>query len=330
MNAPAEFRPPRLLRNCHVQSVLASSGLRRFLVRRGDSQLEREARELILDGGDGVRLQGFLTRQSRQAGARALVVLLHGWEGRADSNYVLRTGTRLLEEGFDVFRLHFRDHGDTHALNPGLFHSCRIGEVVNAIADLSRRIPHRHLCVAGYSLGGNFALRFALRAPTAGIELEQALAVCPVINPQAGLEAIETAPWFYEQYFLRKWGRSLRRKQTLFPEHYHFGREELHASLRDLTAAMVERYTEFPDLKAYLDAYSITGDCLAGLRVPASILAASDDPVIPIADFHALQLPANARLQITAFGGHCGFIRDYHLRGFAEDWVTAEIVARLG
>ncbi|HEY3520663.1 MAG TPA: alpha/beta hydrolase, partial [Rhodanobacteraceae bacterium] len=57
-----DYQPPWLLRNPHVQSTLASSGVRRVLRRSLARQLEAEAQELILDAGDGVRLQGFYTR----------------------------------------------------------------------------------------------------------------------------------------------------------------------------------------------------------------------------------------------------------------------------
>lgn len=319
------FRPPSLLRNRHLQSVLASSGLRKLKARRVAARLEHDAQELILDAGDGVRLQGFLTRQTALPQSRALAVLLHGWEGAVDSNYVLYTGARLLGAGFDVFRLNFRDHGDTHALNPGLFHSCRLDEVVGAVSDLARRVPHQRLCLAGYSLGGNFALRVAAVAPGVGLELTHVATVCPVISPRAGMDAIEAAPWFYQRYFVLKWGRSLRRKQALYPQAFQFSQRELHAGLRELTRSLVERYTDFDSLEAYLDGYSIAGKRLSGLQVPASILTAADDPVIPVEDFHSLQLPAQVRLDIAERGGHCGFIQDFQLHGFAEDWITARL-----
>src|SRR5512146_3223269 len=167
MSVSGDFTPRRWLRSPHVQSALASSGMRRWLFRRRRAALEQVSEEHILDCGGGVRLQGFHTRQNVLARPRALAVLLHGWEGSAQSSYILHTGSRLLAEGCDVFRLNFRDHGDTHHLNRELFHSCRIDEVVGAVREVSRRFGERPLLVGGYSLGGNFALRVALRAPAA-------------------------------------------------------------------------------------------------------------------------------------------------------------------
>ena len=98
--------------------------------------------ELLLDGGDGVRLQAWHS-SPQGAPAKALALLLHGWEGSAESSYMRMTTARLLEQGFDVVRLNFRDHGNTHHLNPGIFHSCLLDEVLRAIGDLSRRVPDR-------------------------------------------------------------------------------------------------------------------------------------------------------------------------------------------
>lgn len=320
------FAPPRLLRNPHLQSVLASSRLRAHLARRRDV-LERESEEAVLDCGAGVRLQGFLTRQHRRERPLGLVVLLHGWEGSVRSTYLMHAGGRLLDDGFDVFRLNLRDHGETHHLNAELFHSCRIAEVVGAVAAVGERYAPTRLFIAGYSLGGNFALRVALRAPAAGIALDHAVAVCPVISPASGLRALEAAPWFYQAYFLRKWRQSLLRKARLFPAQYRFDDWFGRITLRELTRRLVEQYTEFGTLDNYLDGYSIAGDRLATLSVPASILTAADDPIIPVNDFHALRLPAHVRLEIAPYGGHCGFLAGFGGRTYAEDFIAATLQA---
>lgn len=318
----ADYQPPRWLRNPHVQSVLASSGVRRVLFRRRLSALERGSTEHVLDCGDGVRLLGLHTPQQALARPRGLVVLLHGWEGSAQSSYLLHTGSRLLAEGYDVFRLNFRDHGETHHLNRELFHSCRLDEVVGAVAAIGKMFPELALAIAGFSLGGNFALRVALRAPQAGIPLAYALAVCPAISPSDAMDAIERAPWFYEAYFLRKWRRSLVAKQRRFPHEALFAPEDMRGNLRELTRALVLRHTGFASIEAYFDGYSIAGDRLAPMQVPTTILTAADDPIIPVEDFRRLQLPSCVELDITPGGGHCGFIGSLALHSWTEDYIA--------
>jgi predicted alpha/beta-fold hydrolase len=324
---PHPFCPRGLLRNPHLQSFLASSGVRRALATRRRARLEGNAQPQLLDCGQGVRLLGFLSRQTVQPIAHGLVVLLHGWEGSVHSTYLIHTAARLLDEGFDVFRLNLRDHGDTHHLNRELFHSCRIDEVVAGVAAAARHSDAAPLLLAGYSLGGNFALRVALRAPAAGIPLLRVVAVCPVLSPAAGLAAIEAAPWFYQAYFLHKWRRSLARKAQHFPDAFDFSDWQPAQGLRELTRKLVERYTEFDSLERYLDGYSIAGERLAALQVPARILTAEDDPIIPVTDFHALRLPPHSRLEIAPHGGHCGFLPGLRGRSYAEDFIADELLA---
>lgn len=328
MNA-ADYQAPRLLRNPHVQSVLASSGVRRLLFRRRLARLEHGATRHLLECGEGVRLLGLHTPQRVSERARGMVVLLHGWEGSVQSSYLLHTGSRLLAEGFDVFRVNFRDHGDTHDLNPELFHSCRIDEVVGAVAAIARMHPDLPLAIAGFSLGGNFALRVALRAPQAGIPLAYALAVCPAISPSDAMDAIERGPWFYEAYFLRKWRRSLARKQRAFPQAALFSPEDMRGNLRELTRALVLRHTGFATIEAYFDGYSIAGDRLATMRVPTTILTSVDDPIIPVADFRKLTLPACVELDIAPAGGHCGFIQGLSLTSWTEHYIADRMLRHL-
>jgi predicted alpha/beta-fold hydrolase len=308
--------------------MLSSSGVRRHLMPKAARRVAEGAQTVVVDGGDGVRLTGAITVQHVRPAARGLAVLFHGWEGSIDSTYVLQTGSRLLDDGWDVFRLNFRDHGESYPLNEALFHSCRIDEVVHALADIARRWPTQPLCLAGFSLGGNFALRAALTAPAHGIALRYVLAVCPIIDPAEGLFSLEKgAAWLYQAYFMHKWRRSLRAKQAAFPDHAYFEPAELKQHLRGLTAAMVRRHTDYESLEAYLDGYSLAGDALAAMPVPATILTARDDPVIPVADFERLALPPNIELDIARYGGHCGFIRGWDMTSFSDDYIAARFNA---
>lgn len=328
MLTAADYQPPRWLRNAHLQSLLGTSMLRRQYGERALRACGATTTAHLVDGGDGVRLQG-LHSIVPGADSRGLALLLHGWEGSADSSYMRLTAAQLLRRGFEVFRLNFRDHGDTHHLNEGLFHSNRIDEVVRAACDVANRFARRPLVVAGYSLGGNFALRLALRAPAAGLELAHVAAVCPVLDPARTMDSMEQGLPLYMWYFERKWRGSLVRKRELFPQLHAFDDRVLGLRMRPLTQWMVERHTDFGTLDRYFDGYSIAGSRLADLQVPASILMAADDPVIPVEGFHQLRLPTRAKVDISPWGGHCGFLENARLEGFAERWVAERLAATL-
>jgi pimeloyl-ACP methyl ester carboxylesterase len=179
--------------------------------------------------------------------------------------------------------------------------------------------------VAGYSLGGNFALRLALRAPDAGLPLAHVAAVCPVLDPARTMDAMEQGLPVYLWYFERKWRGSLARKRALFPQTHAFDDRVLGLRMRPLTQWMVERHTDFGTLESYFDGYSIAGDRLSGVQVPVSILMAEDDPVIPVDGFRMLRLPPGATLEISPWGGHCGFLESARLDGFAERWIAQRL-----
>jgi predicted alpha/beta-fold hydrolase len=184
------------------------------------------------------------------------------------------------------------------------------------------------MALAGFSLGGNFALRAGLAAPQHGIPLAYTLAICPIIDPAEGLFSLEKqAPWFYQAYFMQKWRHSLRTKQAAFPQHTYFELAELKQNLRGLTEALVLRHTDFDSLEAYLDGYSVAGDALQAMQIPATIMTSRDDPVIPVNAFEQLRLPPNIELDIARHGGHCGFIRGWDMTSFTDEYIAARFNA---
>jgi predicted alpha/beta-fold hydrolase len=292
------------------------------LLRRAAALLGASRREIV-DCGDGVRLLGYSSMPREPS--RGLAILLHGWEGSADASYVLSVGGRLFEAGFEVFRLNFRDHGESYSLNRELFHSCRIDEVVGATRSILASHPAERAFLIGHSLGGNFALRVAARAPAAGITLAKVVAICPVLRPHSTMRALEEGLWIYREYFLRRWRRSLLAKAACFPDLYDFGDLRRFPTLTATTDFFVRRYTPFADLDEYLGGYAITGEALRGLAVPARLIAAADDPVIPIADLDDVASSDALAISVFPHGGHCAFLEDYRLRSWTDGAVLAEL-----
>lgn len=305
-----EFRPPAWLANRHLQSILPSFPLRRPAVERRARAVIAASRPLVLDCGDGVRLMGWHAEPppGEAVDPPRIAVLLHGWEGSADSLYLLSLAQLLYARGVAVIRLNLRDHGGTHALNRELFHSCRLPEVVGAVARVQALFPAHRLLLAGYSLGGNFCLRVGARAPSAGIRIARIVAVCPVLNPATTLEALERGPSVYRNYFLFKWRRSLQLKQAAWPGDYDFGDMIRDPSLTAMTERMVLKYTDFPDLATYLGGYAITGNVLETLEAPAHLLTSKDDPMILTHDLEGVARPRSLEITITSRGGHCGYM----------------------
>jgi predicted alpha/beta-fold hydrolase len=316
----AGFAPRWPWRNPHFQSILPSLLLRHRLRKRA-AEVEALSRELILDCGEGVRLQAL---HARPAGTlRASVILLHGWEGSANSYYVLSLAARLFGQGVEVVRLNLRDHGDTHHLNEGIFHSCRLHEVIGAVSALAPQLAFAPSLV-GFSLGGNFMLRVAAADDPRVPNLTRVVAISPVLHPDRTMLALERGLQVYQSYFVRKWRRSLRRKGALWPNAVD-GKFFLLRNLRAMTAAMVARHTEFGDIAAYLEGYAITGDRLATLRVPSTLLAALDDPIIPADDLEHLAVTPMLRIVTVPHGGHMGFINSPWRESSVNDFVLAEL-----
>jgi predicted alpha/beta-fold hydrolase len=317
----ADFDPPAWLRNPHVQSILPSLPLRRPAVERDARTLLAASSEQVIECGEGVRLLATIATQEAlgRDRARKVVVLLHGWEGSADSQYLIALGQAAFGAGFDVIRLNLRDHGSTHHLNRELFHSCRIAEVMGAVASVQETCPDQELSLAGFSLGGNFVLRVGARARAAGLKLRRIVAVCPVLDPAVTLQALETGPALYREYFLLKWRRSLRKKQEAWPGVYDFTDLVREKSLTGMTACMV------PDLATYLRGYAITGEALASLETESCIITSMDDPIIPPHELRELKRLPALGLMVARFGGHCGFVDG--LSG--PTWIDRAVLAEL-
>jgi predicted alpha/beta-fold hydrolase len=307
-----DFQPPLLLRGAHLQTMVGSVPPRSWLIRRRAAALLARATPLLLDCGDGTRLEAWHSPQPhnrRASDGRRLAVLLHGWEGNVESPYVLSAAALLYQRNFAIVRLHLRDHGGTQALNKELFHSCRLPEVVGAVRAIGAMFPAARLYLAGFSLGGNFMLRVAADAG-APPQMAGVVAVSPVLDPEATLSALEQGLTIYQRYFVKRWSRSLREKQRAWPDERDYEPLMRSQNLRRMTADLVQHCTDFGSLEAYLSGYAVTGQRLSSLRVPAHIVLSADDPIIPAAHLSSLAQSDHLSIVRTRYGGHCGFV-DY-------------------
>lgn len=264
------------------------------------------AQDRVLDCNDGVRLKGSFSPHPEN---RALVIFLHGWEGSQDSVYVVSSGRYMYARGASVFRLNYRDHGDTHALNKGLFYSTRFNEVFDAVQQAARLGEGAPVYIVGFSLGGNFALRIARSLRDLMIpKLRHIYAISPVVDPWGAAPLVD-ANWLYRRYFLKKWRMSLRKKQALYPDDYDFSDLLRERRVLGITEKLLPRYSKYSRMEDYFNAYRVDPDDLARVPVPLDIITARDDGMIPEADIRRLRLAPGSRAIIHDHGGHNGFFQ---------------------
>jgi hypothetical protein len=255
-----------------------------------------------------------------------LIILLHGWEGSSSSAYLLATGDYFYNLGFSVCRLNLRDHGDSHHLNEGLFHGALLEETFDAVNFISSLSENKPLYLIGFSMGGNFALRIAIRHARIPIaNLKHVFAISPPLDPYKTTLAIDNGYSFYRKYFLKKWKRSLMKKQKLFPEKYDFGKMLKSKTCIELTEKIMPYVPELTAYRDYFNLYTLTKDSFQNLNIPVSIFISEDDPVIPYEDYRRLQENEFLKISVQKFGGHCGFIDLFPVRCWYNQ-IIAEII----
>lgn len=307
------FNPPFYIRSTLTQTLLASIGIRKW----GKNLMLKAAQEIILNPIEDVRLQGFYSRQSNGQ-VKGLVMLLHGWEGSVNSAYILGTGKFLYNHGYSIFRLNYRDHGDSHCLNPGLFYAVLLDEVFHAVRQVSEYELGLPFYLAGFSMGGNFALRIAKKCAESPIEnISHVISVSPVLDPEKSTYAIDDIT-LLRHYFLKKWKRSLKKKQICFPDLYDFSEVIALDTIAEMTDMMLKRYSDYENASVYFSNYAVLNAALADVPVSTTIITAKDDPIIPVEDFYNLKLNSLTELIIHRYGGHNGFLESLSGRAWYE------------
>lgn len=309
------FEPIRPIRNGFVQTLLTitKTDIPAWLYRSGVPFLLDAGPDETGEDEDGVRLLGYYNPPAGGEIAKAAVVLLHGWEGCSHSSYNLVCAAQLMNAGYHVLRLNLRDHGPGYhvhpqSLNPGVFLGTLLSETVAAISRFAEMVEPLPLYVVGFSMGGNFAMRVAMRQSAMRIaNLHKAVAVNPALNPFWSTLNIDRNPAL-RRYFRRPWLQQLRGKQRFFPERYDFGPLEDMASLIDMTTWLVRYLGRFADAEEYFYAYSVLGNATRNLAVPTLVITSFDDMVVPVADFYGLAPSPHLKIDVHSFGGHVGYM----------------------
>jgi predicted alpha/beta-fold hydrolase len=260
--------------------------------------------------------------------AHPTLLVLHGLEGSSDAHYMKGVAEKAFARGFNAVRLNQRNCGGTDHLSKGLYHSGLTSDPAAVLRELTVRDGLGAFVVAGYSLGGNLALRLAGEFGEAPpVNLVAVCAVSPTLDLPGCMDALERpSNRIYEWHFTYCLRRRMRLKARLFPHLYDargLGRIWRVRAFDDRYTAPHHGYRDAADY--YYRAASMR--VVHQIRVPTLIVTAADDPFIPVEAFRDPNVTGNPSITavITTHGGHCGFVEQAR-GGYDGYWAEQRVV----
>src|SRR5262245_20842213 len=166
------------------------------------------------------------------------LLALHGLNGSSDAHYMCGLATKAFARGWNVVRLNQRNCGGTEHLSRGLFHSGLTADAARVVDELSQVDGITSIAVAGYSLGGNLALKLAGEyGPNPPRQLCAVAAVSPIIEIEECTRALERPEnVLYQWNFVKDLKRRMRRKARRFPGRFDLTRLNAIRTVREFDA----------------------------------------------------------------------------------------------
>ncbi len=251
------------------------------------------------------------------------MILVHGLEGSSKAGYVRSLSSAALERGWATHRFNMRGCGGTDALAVTSYHAGQTSDLL-AVLRQRRRLSGAPLVAVGFSLGGNVALKLAGEL---GQEARGLLAaVCAVSTPidlAACARALaEPRNFLYQRRFLSRLKQRIRRRHAQAPELYPLEPLPGIRTIEEFDDHYTARLFGFGTAANYFRTQS-SNQFLERICVPALLIQAQDDPLIPyrVYDHPAFARNAHLRLASVAHGGHLGFLSRERPRFWVDEVV---------
>ena len=305
-----KFSPAWWLPDGHTQTIWASKVQRHEQLKYGIESFE-------LSDGDETAIAWYpsdcslktLNGSDAQASKNApIVVLLHGLEGSAKSNYARGTAYQLAKLGWRVAILHFRGcHGGPNRVQR-TYHSGDTDDLRQFLAAIKSTSPEAPIYAVGYSLGGNVLLKY-LGEESQEALVETAVAVSvPYKLDEAADRLNRGASRLYQHVLLS----SLKQKfLTKFAERECPIDVQLVPPLKTIRAydeIVTAPIHGFHNAEDYYQRSSSL-QFLSTIAIPTLLIHATDDPLVPpTAIPHTNHLAGEIQLECYPRGGHVAFV----------------------
>jgi predicted alpha/beta-fold hydrolase len=294
-----KFTPAWWLRNAHLQTLWPT------LCRNSSNTINLIRERFELPDGDFI--DGDWVNKKKSA---PIVLILTGLEGSSKSHYVQRLLPCIQQQGWQSLIVHFRGcSGELNRL-PRTYHAGDTGDLSFVAQTLRWRFPTVPIAAVGFSLGGNVLLKW-LGETGVKNPLFAAIAVsAPLILQRTVLRLNQGLSRIYQRYLLNHLRKKIRWKFSV--QTPPFGLFDLNSltTLRDFDNRITAPLHGFFNAEEYYTKSSCY-PYLENIQVPTLLIQAKDDPFmlphLPVA------IPNTSFLhqEITAKGGHLGFISGY-------------------
>lgn len=348
---PGQFAFPThpFLASGHFQTLAAA-----YLIPSPEDDLALR-RHVTLPDGDTIVIHD--NRPPAWREGQPVTLLIHGLGGCHRSPYLRRITRKLNMQGMRVFRMDQRGSGAGRYLARRTYHSGRSDDVFRVVEQIGQLTSGSPLMVCGFSLGANLTLRMLGDRPEAIPDyVTRAMAVCPPVSLVECITRLEQG-WsrFYDRYFARTCLRDVLQRARMIdgmhlPATWSVEADQVKSRLRELgrharaeltrngwlvytpPGSLREFDTQFTAPLAGFDTvddyYQRCGslDEVARIRVPTRIVAAVNDPMIPVSQYDRMELSPAVRLERVPGGGHLGFVVPSSPGMRDGCWIDASVV----
>jgi hypothetical protein len=233
-----------------------------------------------------------------------------------------------LTRGYSVTRFNMRSCGGSEHLALSNYHAGQTSDLLTVLRQ--RAIANVPLFLVGYSLGGNVALKLAgeleseargLISGVCGVSVPIDLAACA-----AALERPQNR--IYQNRFLSRLKERIQRRYAQAPQLYSIEHLPKIRTITDFDNYYTAQLFGFGTAANYFRTQS-SNQFLERIAIPALVVQAKDDPLVPFSAFDHPAFSRNPNLELVSVdhGGHLGFISrrkprfwlDEAIMGWVED-----------
>lgn len=258
-------------------------------------------------------------------GSSSLVLLIHGLEGSAYSNYMITTSNYLNKDGFDTVSMNLRSCSGEDNLLLKTYHSGKTDDVDFIIKHLIANYNYQNIIIVGFSLGGNLTLKYLGEYNDIPTQVKGGIAISvPIDLTSSQAELIKLKNKIYLNEFIKSIKLKMLEKADKFPD-FNLNKELLFKAtkFRHLEKQYTVPVFGFKNSEDYWQKAS-SKPYIPKIKAPTLLINSLDDSFLSkeCYPFDEAENSSKFYLLTPNYGGHVGFISSFSDQ---EKWIEKNI-----